>query len=180
MRRAAYSRETGGVNHFVPAARPRPAFPLGGGMMLARPFVSALRWHGAQRRRPLVQRIALALAVVGATFVLRVVATTDPLGAGRDLLLLGVLVAALLFGLGPGLCAAFLARGLSIWWYVAPDGAALVPAWDVPGIAIFLVLAVIAAALAGQTLQLLANPEDEAPAPPRVAPDRPDERTAGT
>jgi hypothetical protein len=148
-------------------------------MTLARPVASALGWLGAQRRRPLALRIALSLALAGATFLLRVVATTDPLGAGRDLLLLGVLVAALLFGLGPGLCAAALGRGLSIWWYVGPDGSALVPAWDVPGITIFLVLAVIAAALAGQTLQLLADHEEEASALPRLSPGPSGERTAG-
>jgi uncharacterized membrane protein len=138
-------------------------------MTLSRPLAAALRWHGAQRRQPWPRRIALALIVVAATFGLRVVATSDPLGAGRDLLLLGVLGAALLFGLVPGLCAAILARGLSIWWYVGPNGEPLVPPWHVPGIAMFLVLAVIAAALAGQTLQLLANPEDEAPPAPRLA-----------
>ena len=130
-------------------------------MTLSWPVAAALHWHGAERRRPWLVRIALAVLIVLAAFVLRVGATVDPLGAGRDLLLLGVLVAALLFGLVPGLCAAFLARGLSIWWYVGPNGEALVPPWHVPGIALFLIMAVIAAALAGQTLQLLAHSEDE-------------------
>ncbi|MGG5889583.1 hypothetical protein ACLF3G_20810 [Falsiroseomonas sp. HC035] len=130
-------------------------------MTLSWPLAAALRWHGAERKRPLLVRIALAALIVIVAFVVRVVATSDPLGAGRDLLLLGVLVAALLFGLVPGLCAALLARALSIWWYVGPNGEALVPPWHVPGIALFLAAAVLAAALAGQTLQLLVSPEEE-------------------
>ncbi|MGK7866586.1 hypothetical protein [Falsiroseomonas sp. E2-1-a20] len=138
-------------------------------MTLSWPLAAALSWHGAQRRRPWLVRIALAALIVLAAFAVRVLATSDPLGAGRDLLLLGVLVAALLFGLVPGLCAALLARGLSIWWYVGPNGEALVPPWHVPGIALFLAAAVVAAALAGQTLQLLANPEEDDAPTPRLA-----------
>jgi hypothetical protein len=146
--------------------------------MIARTLAAVLRWHGMQRARPLSSRIALALLLTSTFFLLRIAATTDPLGAGRDLLFLGILLAALLFGLVPGLCAGGLARGLSIWWYVGPNGENLVPPWHTPGIALFLTLAIIAAALAGKTIELLTHPADEEDAPVRLgatgAPARPE------
>lgn len=125
-----------------------------------------LRWLAALRRRSLWQRAALALGIAALAAIARAIWLPHNLEAGRDLLLLLIALVAFVLGLVPGLFAGVTVRGISIWWFGSPAGAGGVAPWNHPGVTLILLVTIIAAALAGQVILLLAERDDQ-DRPPR-------------
>jgi len=123
----------------------------------------AIRLLAALRRRPVWQRVALAFVVTALAVLARAAWLPHNLEAGRDLLLLLVALLSLLLGLAPGLVAGFTARALSIWWFTVPGVPSVIQPWNQLGVAAILLVTVVAAALAGKAILLLAEREEDPP-----------------
>jgi hypothetical protein len=120
-------------------------------------LAGALQALDRLRRLPLWLRATLALAIAGAAFAARLALHHPLTWSGRDLLLLAVVLAALLFGWVAGLVAAVAVRALSIWWFAGADDPGGTYGWQDQRVAFFLAVAVVGAAAAGTALHLLAE-----------------------
>ena len=123
----------------------------------------AIRLLAALRRRPVWQRVALAFCIAALAVLARAIWLPHDLETGRDLLLLLVALLSLLLGFAPGLVAGITARALSIWWFTVPGVPSVIRPWNQLGVAAILLVTIVAAALAGKAILLLAEREDDPP-----------------
>lgn len=127
----------------------------------------ALRWLGRLRGLPLWLRLLSALLLGLVAFLCRANLLDHRMGAGRDLLLVAIVLSSFWFGFLPGLVTGTVVRGLSLWWFTGPQEVTLVRPWNDPGIAFFILMAVGGSAAAGHALLVLSNtggrPGDDPP-----------------
>ena len=120
-----------------------------------------LRCLARLRGLPLWLRLATALLLGVVAFLCRANLLPNRMGAGRDLLLVAIVLSSFWLGFLPGLVTGAVVRGLSLWWFTGPQETTLVRPWNDPGIAFFILIAVGGAAAAGHALLVLSSTEDK-------------------
>jgi uncharacterized transporter YbjL len=127
----------------------------------------ALRWLERLRTLPLWLRLLAGFLLGIIAFLCRANLLDHRMGAGRDLMLVAIVLSAFWFGFLPGLVTGAVVRGLALWWFVGPQEVTLVRPWNDYGIAFFIVIAVGGSAAAGHALLILANDGKPGDDPPR-------------
>lgn len=115
---------------------------------------------GQQRARPLWLRLGLALGLVFIGFLIRFAWGGLTKGDVLPAFVPAVMVAALLFGIVPGLLAAFFAGVLALWGFVEPVGSLEILRWTDAGFWVVFILSVVASVLAVEVLWMLAEEEE--------------------
>ncbi len=124
-------------------------------------WTAALGYLGALRRAPMPRRILVALVIAAAFFALRVLVQPAYGVIGRDLLLIGIVLSAVLLGLLPGLVMAAAVRGASLWWFTGPPEVTFVRPWDDPGTTFFIIVTTLGGALAGDAARAMARRDED-------------------
>lgn len=119
-----------------------------------------LRWLNRLRGLPLWLRLLTGFLFGIVAFLCRSNLLDHRMGAGRDLMLVAIVLSAFWFGFLPGLVTGAMVRGLSLWWFTGPQEVTLVRPWNDFGIPFFIVIAVGGAAAAGHALLVLSNADD--------------------
>lgn len=124
------------------------------------PLAFVLRMLDRLRSLPLWMRLLCALLFGLLAFLVRITLLDHRPGAGRDLMLVAIVLSAFWWGFWPGLVTGFTVRGLALWYFVGPPEVTLVRPWDDKGIWFFIVMTVSAAWAAGTALLVLSRAED--------------------
>lgn len=122
---------------------------------------TVLQWLFRLRSLPLWLRLLSALLLGVVAFLCRSQLLEHQPGAGRDLLLVAIVLSAFCWGFWPGLVTGFTVRGLSLWWFVGPPELTLVRPWHDIGVPLFIIIAVLAGAAAGRALLILAGADQK-------------------
>jgi hypothetical protein len=120
-------------------------------------------WLRRLRALPLWLRLLCGLLLGLAAFACRVQLLGHRPGAGRDLMLVAIVLSGFWWGFRAGLVTGATVRGMALWYYTGPQEVTLIRPWSDWGIIFFIVATVIAAWAAGTALLVLSQADGEDP-----------------
>ncbi len=112
------------------------------------------------RGLPLWIRLLSGLLLALGAFACRVNLLDHRPGAGRDLMLVAIVLSGFWWGFWPGIVTGVTVRGLALWWFTGPPEVTMVRPWDDKGIIFFIIVTVAGAWAAGTALLVLSRVDD--------------------